>query len=180
MASGNPSIQETFKTKSVDAHGSVWSDLWSTSHTPWDRAAPQPALPEVLSSRPDLFPARPDGKRAVALVPGCGRGYDALTLASFGYDVVGLDLAEDAMREARAYEEKATKEGQYPLKEGVKERGKITWVAADFFGDGIQKQTGIETFDLIFDYTVRPPSLPSEKQPQTNTRRSSSAPSPWP
>lgn len=176
MAAGNMNIQDTFKAQSVDTHGSVWSDLWSNSHTPWDRAAPQPALPEVLTSRPDLFPARPDGKRPVALVPGCGRGYDALTLASFGYDVVGLDLAEEAMREARAYEERATREGLYPLKEGVKERGKITWLAADFFGDAIQKETGIETFDLIFDFTVRSPLTTPQKDAPANTP-SSSAPS---
>lgn len=160
MAADNLNIHETSAVQSVDENGPDWSDLWNKSHTPWDRAAPQPALPEILTTRPDLFLARPDGKRPVALVPGCGRGYDALTLASFGYDVVGLDLAEEAMREARAYEERATKEGLYPLREGVEERGKITWLAADFFGDDIQKKTGIETFDLIFDFTVRPHYTP--------------------
>ena len=35
------------------------------------------------------------------LVPGCGRGHDARFLAARGYEVVGVDFAEAAVREAR-------------------------------------------------------------------------------
>ena len=41
------------------------------------------------------------GKGRIALVPGCGRGYDAHLLASHGYKVVGLDLAPSATKAAK-------------------------------------------------------------------------------
>jgi SAM-dependent methyltransferase len=37
------------------------------------------------------------------LVPGCGTGHDVRALAAQGADVVGLDIAESALRKAAAY-----------------------------------------------------------------------------
>ena len=45
-------------------------------------------------------PAGPGAARRTALVPGCGRGHDALLLAAWGYDVVGLDYSAEAVRRA--------------------------------------------------------------------------------
>ncbi|KAL2110595.1 hypothetical protein VUR80DRAFT_969 [Thermomyces stellatus] len=152
---GNPSVTSTFAALPAEDHPSAWEHLWATSLTPWDRAGPSPPLADVLASRPDLFPPRPDGERKTALVPGCGRGHDVLLLSSFGYDVVGVDLAETAVREARENQRQVNMEEVYPLRDGVRERGKVTFVAADFFEDGFLKEAGVQNYDLIFDFTVR-------------------------
>jgi SAM-dependent methyltransferase len=60
---------------------------YQKSDTPWDLGR---AHPELLARLRDGDFGRP----ARALVPGCGRGYDALALASFGWKVTAIDAAE--------------------------------------------------------------------------------------
>jgi len=44
--------------------------------------------------------------------------------------------------------------GVYETRDGV-EKGKITWLAGDFFSDEVLKDVeGDGKFDLIYDYTV--------------------------
>ena len=148
------SVMATFASLDLEGHPSAWEHLWSTSITPWDRAGPSPPLADLLASRMDLFHPSPEGARRTALVPGCGRGHDVLLLASFGYDVVGLDLSETAIREAKENERKVDLEGVYPLQVGVRERGKVSFVTGDFFEDGFLNEAGVQNFDLIFDFTV--------------------------
>lgn len=37
-----------------------------------------------------------------SLVPGCGRGYDAIALGKSGYDSTGLDLSPTGIEQAKA------------------------------------------------------------------------------
>jgi SAM-dependent methyltransferase len=138
-------------------------ELWKEKWTPWDRNGPSLALGDVLTEREDLVPPSrgvdADGAVRVktALVPGCGRGHDALLLASFGYRVVGLDYAESAIEECIANEEAVGEEETYRAREGVV-KGSVKWVSGDFFTDGFLASAGLgDMFDLIFDYTVSPP-----------------------
>ncbi|PFH61449.1 hypothetical protein XA68_17353 [Ophiocordyceps unilateralis] len=115
---------------------------------------PSLALAEVLGQRPDLVPPPPPPtapsssssspaprRRATALVPGCGLGHDALLLASFGYDVWGLDVVErNRSALGRLYP---------PVREAVG-CGSVTWLVADFLADDWSLGLG---FDLIFDYS---------------------------
>ena len=78
-----------------------------------------------------------------ALVPGAGSGYECLALAEAGWDVLGVDLAATAVAKAEALRDERAKA------HGLG-RGKLAYVAADFFA-----LNEAQTFDLIFDYTVR-------------------------
>jgi SAM-dependent methyltransferase len=69
-------------------------------------------------------------------VPGCGRGHDARLLAQRGYQVVGFDFAEAAVKEARAL---AAGEGSAARFE----RRDVFTLAADF----------AEAFDAVWEYT---------------------------
>lgn len=60
---------------------------------PWDIGAPQPELLALL----DEFPAT-----GPVLEVGCGTGALALALAELGFNVLGVDLAENAINQARA------------------------------------------------------------------------------
>jgi SAM-dependent methyltransferase len=62
---------------------------------PWDRTAPHPLLAQWARERH----VSGDGLRAV--VVGCGLGADPAYLAGLGYDTVGFDIAEAAIRVAR-------------------------------------------------------------------------------
>lgn len=61
-----------------------WRSLWDAQETPWDLEGPHPEI----AARSDLLAGR--GR---VLVPGAGRGSDALALAALGHRVVAVDFA---------------------------------------------------------------------------------------
>ena len=143
------------------ADGQRWAQLWDKGDfLPWDRHAPNPALEDVLTQRQDLIgpPLVKDSsgkqRRKQALVPGCGRGYDVLLLASFGYDAVGLEYSETAVR--RCWEEKERNGGRYFVRDQELGAGKVSFVQGDFFkSEWLQGDVGRNgAFDLVYDYTV--------------------------
>lgn len=107
----------------------TWEQSWREDRTPWDAGQSPPVLNKLVEAG-DL----PGGR---ALVPGCGSGYDVLTLATDERSVLGIDVAplaaerfEELRREADVSEERATV------------------VADDFFDYEFD-----EAFDLVWDYT---------------------------
>lgn len=133
---------------------------------------PSLALADLLIQRPDLLPpaqeldprgsplrsspTSPADSRS-ALVPACGFGWDALLLASFGYNVWALDVSSTAIEKAKEIEKESLEKDWYKTREHF-DRGTITWITADFFDQDWAKNTGVDgtgKFDLIFDYTVR-------------------------
>jgi methyl halide transferase len=169
-------------TKTGPSQNERWSQLWDQDWLPWDKGFPNPALEDLLlrrgkpidSSTTDPFrqtnsfgafwtydqtPDPSEGSRASvrrkrALVPGCGRGYDVLLLASFGYDAYGLDISKTAIQKCREY---AANDGmKYTARDEGVGKGTINFIQGDFFGTEWQSDIqGDETFDIIYDYTVR-------------------------
>ncbi|MBI1382164.1 MAG: methyltransferase domain-containing protein [Planctomycetaceae bacterium] len=70
-----------------------WGARYQSGDTPWDVGGPHP---EFLRRRDLLVPPRPGAR---ALVPGCGRGHDALLLAQLGWRVTAVDLVESLAHE---------------------------------------------------------------------------------
>ena len=141
-------------------HAARWSALWDKGNfLPWDRGMPNPALEDTLRDRKDLLgpsfttdPLR--SRRQKALVPGCGKGYDVLLLASFGYDAFGLEVSETAVK--RCYEEQKINGHKYPVKDETIGAGEIRFMYGDFFAPSwVVQVEGDGKFDLIYDYTVR-------------------------
>ena len=137
-----------------------WANLWDNGDfLPWDRGLPNPALLDVLTDRGDLigtcFKQGPGGEleRKKALVPGCGRGYDVLLLASFGYDAYGLEVSDRAVE--LCIQEQKTNGHKYPPKDISTGTGRVTFVKGDFFADEwTTKIQGGAKFDITYDYTV--------------------------
>jgi methyl halide transferase len=69
-----------------------WEQRFAAGETPWDRGAPSPQLAAWLGSGA-LRPCR-------ILVPGCGSGYEVAELAMAGFEVTGLDYADEAIARA--------------------------------------------------------------------------------
>ncbi len=63
-----------------------WAERYAGGDTPWDQGRAHPELEARLAA--GQLPPAP----AAVLVPGCGRGHDALALAAAGYRVTALDL----------------------------------------------------------------------------------------
>ena len=136
-----------------------WSALWDEGNfLPWDRGKPNPALEDVLEDRQDLIGTSMGAQsgeekcRKRALVPGCGRGYDVLLLASFGYDAYGLEASETAVK--RCLEEQQVNGKNYPVKDIAIGAGNVSFINGDFFEKELANRMGVENFHLIYDYTV--------------------------
>jgi SAM-dependent methyltransferase len=139
-----------------------WAELWNNKQEnetlSWDRGCHSVALEDILTRWRELdegvFAKQPTGRRRRALVPGCGTGYDVLLLASFGFDVYGLDYSRTAVEYAKRY---AAENGdKYPVQDAELGRGKVVYVEGDYFKDDWLKGLGLpdSSFDLIYDYTV--------------------------
>ena len=153
-------LLEHFPNNSSD-QSRLWAQLWDNGDfLPWDRGLPNPALVDLLSERQDLigtcFKGNASGakERKKAFVPGCGRGYDVLLLASFGYDAYGLEVSEKAVQ--NCIQEQSTNGLNYPIQDESAGAGKAVFLLGDFFGnDWTHKVLGGPVFDLVYDYTVR-------------------------
>jgi SAM-dependent methyltransferase len=127
---------------------------------------------DTLAEKPELSDSiwkqdEAGGKvRKRALVPGCGRGYDVLLFASYGYDAYGLDASSTALRAAEKLLQDQGKEQHFPMQHIQNGRGEVKFVEADFFSDSFLPSADLAEaggpFDLIYDYTflcALPPSL---------------------
>ncbi|KAM0747155.1 S-adenosyl-L-methionine-dependent methyltransferase [Meredithblackwellia eburnea MCA 4105] len=131
----------------------AWEKMWQEQTTPWDASGIQPALKDLVENGwakvgvdwSDLA----SGGEGKALVPGCGRGYDVLYLASKGFQAVGADISATAIAAAR--EHYASQHSPPPT---------VTFEQVDFFKDLPEA-----FYSLAYDYTffcAIPPSMRSE------------------
>jgi len=67
-----------------------WAQRYATRDTPWDLGGAHPEIAARIAA--GLAPAA--GTPALAWVPGCGRGHDALALARAGWRVTAQDFAD--------------------------------------------------------------------------------------
>jgi SAM-dependent methyltransferase len=109
-----------------------WQEKYRSGHTPWDLGR---VSDPVLALLADHFP--PQGR---VLVPGCGRGHEALHLAQRGYRVTAVDLAEEPLVELRAA---ARERGLVPGRDLEIARADVLALPADFGG----------AFDVLLEQT---------------------------
>ncbi len=76
-----------------------WNVRYVEANTPWDSGVPSQELEKFLAEGL-ISPCR-------MLELGCGTGTNAIFLAKHGFDVTGVDLSEEALRQAREKAEKA-------------------------------------------------------------------------
>lgn len=111
----------------------IWQELQPGQH--FDKLEPAPALVTFLSTT-KLLPR----KGLTALIPGCGRAYDAHLLATssnFSH-VTGLDVSRTAINRAGSY-----------LTDVNTPMNKYTLVEGNFFDDNVASGP----FDFVYDYT---------------------------
>lgn len=122
-------------SKDVEQAHPRWSSIWDQGLSKgelFDASESSPALvKEIQDGRV------PDGK---ALVPGCGRGYDLLALVSDKRTVLGLELADQAVKAATEYISSSNNE--------YKDNAIVQ--SGNFFDLPIDNDS---KFDFIYDYT---------------------------
>lgn len=75
----------------TDLSPQAWNERYKSNETPWDLSGPTPEFVRVLDA--GLLPAKGN-----VLVPGGGRGHDAILFAHRGYNVDLVDFAPDAVQ----------------------------------------------------------------------------------
>jgi len=108
-----------------------WAQHYADGDTPWDHGVEHPELAARLGAGELTVPA--PGARA--LVPGCGRGHDALALARIGWTVTALDQV--AALEGVVNSKLHPLGGEYQLGDA------LAWTSA----------SGEAEVDLVFDHT---------------------------
>lgn len=156
-------VRKHFLDHDPSAHPGLWDDLWKAQELLlWDRGAPNPAFADVLSKRTDILgsPVLIDKdtgmkRRKRALVPGCGKGYDVVLLASFGYDAYGVEASANAVKACETWAEE--NKDVYVARDSDVGSGSVKFLFGDFFTDewvkGVDGGLG-EGFDLVYDYTA--------------------------
>lgn len=161
-------LRQHFQDQPAEEHTGRWEAMWQQNVTPWDRAGPHPILAEVINGNRDIIGRPVEGfvdiiSRKKALVPGCGRGYDVLLLASYGYDAYGVDVSQTAIDACIELDKtQAEDTAKYPIKDPKIGRGSRNFICADIFKDNLLAHTGGMEFDIIYDHTflcALPPQL---------------------
>ncbi|KAK4349349.1 hypothetical protein RND71_032104 [Anisodus tanguticus] len=123
----NPKVHKMQHLLHSDPSGG-WEKCWEKGVTPWDIGQPTPILVHLNQTG-----GLPKGR---ALVPGCGSGHDVVAIACPERFVVGLDISENAIKQATKLFS-SSKSAEY-----------FAFLEADFFA-----WCPTQLFDLIFDYT---------------------------
>ncbi len=71
-----------------------WESRYRAGTDRWDLGGPTPQFVALLNGPQAPSPGR-------LIVPGCGRGYDAILFARYDFEVVGVDFAEFPLTAAR-------------------------------------------------------------------------------
>lgn len=101
-----------------------WDARWNEDNTPWDMGGVTPGLLAWVREN--------SVKDTKVLVPGCGRGHDAVYMAKDGAQVTAVDYSSSALAAAKA---------AYP-------DSPVDWQQADVTALPFHDQ-----FDLIWEYT---------------------------
>ena len=115
-----------------------WEGMWSRGLArgqAFDADRVEPALVALMERR-----ALPTGR---ALVPGCGRGYSLVQLATAERSALGLDIAPTGVAAAREYLAEAVGGSELEAQVSVQE--------ADFFSEELVPTLG--QFDVVYDCT---------------------------
>jgi len=106
-----------------------WDKIYRDGQSGWDLKGPNPVFMEILKNKEIIEPGN-------ILIPGCGKGYDAIAAAKLGFTVRAVDFSQYAISFAK----------NLALKESVN----VNFLNLDFFSLGTEFDL---RFDVVYDYT---------------------------
>lgn len=131
---------------------SYWKSRWKNNKIGWHMEEVYPLLPEY-------WPLLKASMGARVLVPLCGKSLDMRWLTDRGYQVIGVEVAEEAIQEFIGdYPERFSERTQYDFK--IFESGNISLWLGDFLKLPAE---GPGPFDIIYDKAALV-AFPAEKR----------------
>ena len=109
---------------------SYWDEKYKRNEADWDLKSANPVFVELMDSGNFMEPGK-------LLIPGCGKGFDAIAAAKRGFEVTALDFSGEAITFAK--------------KLALEKQTSINFLEEDLFKlDGEYENY----FDLIYEYTT--------------------------
>jgi methyl halide transferase len=105
-----------------------WDNRYSENSANWDLKSPTPQFKSLIDENKLIYPS-------ALLIPGCGKGYDAVYAAAKGYNVTAVDFSESAISYARNLADESG-------------------AAVEFLNDDLFELDLKEKFDFIFEYVT--------------------------
>lgn len=156
MRNDTPIIKNPLPDSESTPTASDWNERYKQENTPWDLSGPTPEFVR-LSKEELLF--RP-GRSMV--IPGCGRGYDAIHFAQSGLAVTAIDYAPEAIAaiesQAKALDstnsnKESTASTSLSAKQSLARKElPLTTYCGDFFTFA-DTQENQSAFDYLLEYT---------------------------
>jgi SAM-dependent methyltransferase len=107
---------------------SFWDKRYKDNSANWDLKTPTPFFISLIDKGEFIYPSD-------IILPGCGKGYDAVYAAEKGFKVTAADFSSEAINFASAM---------------AREKGlSINFINEDIFNINLKEQ-----FDFIFEYTT--------------------------
>jgi len=158
----------TAATPSPGLDPAQWDARYRDGQDGWELGQPAPPLQRFLEGHP-LDP-RADGPAPV-LVPGCGRGHEAVLLAARGFAVVGLDFSAEALAEAQRLHGEGDRAGG----------GRLRWLQADLFDGAALAAAGLAAGSLqgVVEHTCFCAIPPGQRQAYAATVQQLLQPGGW-
>lgn len=134
------------ETQDNPSNTDFWESRYAVGNTGWDIGQPAPPFVDLMLGHERKRGAAP--APGFMIVPGCGRGHDAIFFAKHGFTVVGVDFAPSPIADARSA--------------AIVERVKVDFVEHDIF-------TLDESYNQRFDYVLEHTcfaAIPPERRPE--------------
>lgn len=112
--------------------------MYEKPRAPWTRYEPPQELVELIEGR-EISPCK-------TIDIGCGEGFYSIYLASKGFDVLGIDLSENAI--------------QYAKENAASRRVNVRFVAMDI----ANLEQLNEKFDFVLEWALMHQIMPSQRQ----------------
>ncbi len=117
-----------------------WDQKYKSDQAGWDLKSPAPVFEDLLNLEQFIKPGK-------ILIPGRGKGYDAVLAAKKGYEVYALDFSAEAVDFAKKLAEK--------------EKVKINFLVEDIFK---LDSSYNNYFDYVYDYVMFCAILPARRE----------------
>ncbi len=105
-----------------------WDEIYKNGQSGWDLKSPNPIFLELLENKEALEPGS-------ILIPGCGKGYDAIAAAKHKFTVTAIDFSEYAISFAKNL--------------AIQEPVNVEFLKKDFFS---LEDEFYGKFDFVYDY----------------------------
>ena len=109
---------------------SYWDEKYLNNQITWDLKGHNPVFEEIIKKAEFILPGK-------ILITGCGKGYDAVLAAKYGFEVTAIDFSPRAI--------------EFACELAKKKEVKVNFIAKDIF---LLEDDYFQKFDYVYEYVT--------------------------